>query len=167
MKEEDRDVWSASTYVDELRRRRDEEKYRADRSDLIPSMVARERASVYEECAVLCQLTSDRRAWPAVFDAMRDVVLLARSAAAQHVDPRQFAMVVGALDRAMDARTTLPETVETDGHRGCRSERARCDEPRRGVKCGPSLYMRVYDPDADDPWDHDGKDTRPEGGTFR
>lgn len=144
----DREVWSASTYVNELRRRRDEsrsaaavelrEEEQLRRSGDLVRARGRcdehrrlaERAAVYEECAALCELTSDRRAWPPVFDAMARVISVARRAVSHAEGAFLDALgpAVAELDAALDARTTLPEVVETEGHRGCKSERA----PRAG-----------------------------------
>jgi hypothetical protein len=184
-KPDDRHVWSASTYVDELRSRRDRELERAEQTgDWEYAELLRLRARTYEECAALCELTSDRRAWPPVFDAMAAVIAAARQLCAACpeeekllLEPqavrvrsrltRRLADVLAALDAALDARTTLPETVETDGHRGCRSECARCAEPELSTRCGDHNWLRRYDPDASDPWDPDCRNVPLAGGTFR
>lgn len=169
----DGEVWSASTYVTELRRRRDEALEVAQLAVRPEPVLA--RAAVYEECALLCELSSDRRAWRPVFDALHRLVRGARLLDAQvdaaHFQGEEFrarvedvADAVRAVDAALAARTTLPEVLEVPGR-----ELERCDPPvSLGISCGDGLILRRYDPDAfPDPWDPDGRNTRPPGGKFR
>lgn len=130
-------VWTASQYVDELRRRRDEARASAHAYRGAPGKLAfdvarlDERALVYEECAALADLTADPRARGPVLDALAVLHKAARALAevgdvecvAGMVAAEDVADASRAVDAALAARSTLPETVTVAGLYG-----AECDQ---------------------------------------